>query len=98
VQLTGRDGRCIVAKKMAKTVEIQLADDVLEALERRAREEKVSLGDLIAREMGPAEAKLTLPEVIDRILAQPRIRLPLSSAEIIRELRGPLPIDDDTHR
>jgi negative regulator of replication initiation len=78
---------------MAKTVEIP--DQLHEALEARARAEGVSLPDIVARELGMMVPKRPLDEIIDEVLAQPRVHLGSSTADILRELRGSLPGDDD---
>lgn len=79
---------------MAKTVEIP--DELHEALAARAKAEGVSVPDIVARELGMmAGPKRQLDEIIDEVLAQPRVHLGSSTADIIRELRGPLPGDDD---
>jgi putative heme iron utilization protein len=79
--------------RMAKTVEIP--DELHEALAARARAEGVSVPDMVARELGMMIPKRPLDEIIDEVLAQPRIHVGSSTADIIRELRGPLPGDDD---
>jgi hypothetical protein len=79
--------------RMAKTVEIP--DELHEALAARAKAEGVSVPDIVARELGVIGPKRQLDEIIDEVLAQPRVHLGSSTADIIRELRGPLPADDD---
>jgi hypothetical protein len=51
------------------------------------------LDDVIARELRNV-VKRPLDEILDELLAETPIHLGSSSADIIRELRGPLPDDD----
>jgi putative heme iron utilization protein len=81
---------------MAKTVEIP--DEVYAQLEQRARAAGLSIPELVAREWAMTVPKRPLDEIIAEVLAQPRVHLGSSTADIIRELRGPLPDADDDHR
>lgn len=81
---------------MAKTVEIP--DELHEQLEARARREGVSLPELFARELARAAAKRPLDDILDEVVADPAVDLPVSTADILRELRGPLPEADDDRR
>ncbi|MEO8381978.1 MAG: hypothetical protein ABI779_20110 [Acidobacteriota bacterium] len=42
--------------------------------------------------------KVTLEEILEEVLARPRVHLNPSSADIIRELRGPLPDENVADR
>ena len=78
---------------MGKTVEIP-DQELLD----RARSKGMTIPELVAHELGMVLPKRPLDEIIDEVLALPRIHLGSSTADIIRELRGPLPDDDDDHR
>ena len=84
---------------MAKTVEIAIPDELHEALTAKATARGLSLAEYIDRELdGDISSILRNHRIFDEILGQPPVHLKLSSAEIIRELRGPLPEDDGDRR
>lgn len=56
-------------------------------LKARAASEGISMSDYIMREVGKALERPTRQEVLDRLSARPRRRLPLSAADAIREER-----------
>jgi hypothetical protein len=45
-----------------------------------------------------AIVKRPLDEILDEVLAEPPVHLGSSTADLIRELRGPLPATDDDRR
>ena len=81
--------------QMAKTVEIP--DEAYAQLEQRARAAGLSIPELVARELGMMIPKRPLDEIIAEVLSEPRVHLGSSTADIIRELRGPLPDNDVDH-
>lgn len=81
---------------MATTVDIQQAAEEIRA---RAAEEGIPVRDYVMRRMKSSEGPLPNNEWAALLLALPRIEYSgPSSAEIIRELRGPLPEDDGDRR
>jgi len=83
---------------MANTMEISVPEDVRLALIARAEAKGLSLSEYADRELIGDPGDVTNDMILDYILAQPRIHLEPSSADIIRELRGPLPEDDGARR
>ncbi|HVE70623.1 MAG TPA: hypothetical protein VNI54_04575 [Thermoanaerobaculia bacterium] len=78
---------------MGKIVEI--AED---ELAQRARASGMTIPELVAHELGMVVPKRPLDEILDEVLREPVVYLGSSTADIIRELRGPLPEDDADRR
>jgi plasmid stability protein len=79
---------------MAKTIQIRsVPEGVHEALKVRAAAAGLSLSDYILRELEPIAAQpipIPLAELFDRLRKLPGIDPPVSAADLIREMRGPL--------
>jgi hypothetical protein len=83
---------------MAKTV--QLTDeetDVVQETRAEAARAGISVAEYLHRKIQASPRKLTNDELFAMMAALPPLDIE-SSAGIIRELRGPLPGDDDHHR
>jgi hypothetical protein len=79
---------------MAKTVEISSSVERLrEKIAVAAAESGLSLEEYVLRDLEQATAPLANEELFARLLSLPPIDTRLDAAEIIRELRGPLPDD-----
>ena len=89
---------------MTATIQIKgVPDDLHRQLKARAECEGISVPQLILQElrnsaarassgvMPPAPDSPPLKETLDRLASQPERRLSPSAADIIREMRGPLP-------
>lgn len=77
---------------MAKMVQIRnMPDDIHRKLKVRAAEQGISLSDYLLRLAEHDAGRPTLAELTERIRREtPEITGP-SSADIIREMRGPIP-------
>lgn len=73
---------------MSKMVQIRdVPDDVYSTLKARAARERMSLSDLIKRELERTAERPSMQEWLERTRQAKRIASRLSSAEIVRELR-----------
>jgi len=78
---------------------VEIPDELHEQLEERAKLRHLSVPDVIAQSLASGDfPKRPLDEILDEILSLSPIHLGTSSADIIRELRGPLPDSDDSDR
>jgi antitoxin FitA len=74
---------------MSKTIQLRNVPDALHrALEVKAALEGMSLSNFLIREAKAIAARPTMEEMRQRLLALPPVKLEISSAEIIREMRG----------
>lgn len=83
---------------MAKTVEAPDEETTLvQQIRAEAAEAGLSVVEYLRRKIEHSPRKLTNDELFAMMAALPVLNIP-SSADIIRELRGPLPGDDDDRR
>ncbi len=65
-------------------------EELHRTLKSRAAISGLSLSDYLLRELGKVAQQPSLEEWLDRVAKLPRVALPESSADIVRDLRGPL--------
>lgn len=77
---------------MSKMIQIRnVPDDLHRRLKARAAEEGLSLSDLLLRMAEREAGRVSWEEMSRRIRARRRVATGTSAADLIRELRGPLP-------
>ena len=77
---------------MAKMVQIRnMPDDIHRKLKVRAAEQGISLSDYLLRLAEHDAGRPTIAELTERIRRETPRTIGVSSADVIRELRGPIP-------
>jgi antitoxin FitA len=77
---------------MSKVIQIRnVPEDVHRKLKAKASELGMSLSDYLLSEITPLADLPTIEQWLERVRALPPIEGGPSSADLIRELRGPLP-------
>ena len=76
---------------MAKTIQVRnVPDEVHREAKARAAREGISLSAYVLRELERTLDGPPVEEVLARLRSLEPVESPMSSAEIIREIRGPL--------
>jgi antitoxin FitA len=83
---------CSNVRHMPKMVQIRnVPDDLHRTLKVRAAQSGMTLSDYLLTELGGIAEKPTLAELAERISSRDQTETDDAPAELIRELRGPLP-------
>jgi antitoxin FitA len=80
---------CGNVERMAKMIQIRnVPDDLHRTLKTRAAQAGMTLSDYLLAEVRYVAERPTLPEILARIRARPRVRGLRSSAPMIRRMRA----------
>ena len=76
---------------MSKIISIRnVPDKVHRILKKRAKTARMSMTAYVLKELEKMVERPTLEELQERLRSREPVTLPISSAEIIREMRGPI--------
>jgi plasmid stability protein len=83
---------CFNVDSMSVMIQIRnVPDDLHRRLKARAAMAGMSLSDYLLKEIGAVAARPTMEEMRARLASRSRVETSESAADIIREIRGPLP-------
>ena len=83
---------CIHAGDMSTMIQIRnVPEDLHRRLKARAAMAGMSLSDYLLKEIRAVAERPTMEEMRERLARRSRVETSESAADIIRELRGPLP-------
>ena len=83
---------CDNVADMSTMIQIRnVPDDLHRRLKARAAMAGMSLSDYLLKEIGAVAARPTMEEMRARLASRSRVETSESAADIIREIRGPLP-------
>ena len=89
---------CDNVNHMSKMIQVRnVPDEVHREAKARAARERLSLSAYVLRELERSLEVPPIEDVLARLRSREPVESPLSSAEIIREIRGPLG-PSPTHR
>ena len=83
---------CIHAYDMSVMIQIRnVPEDLHRRLKARAAMAGMSLSDYLLKEISAVAERPTMEEMRERLARRSRVETSESAADIIREIRGPLP-------
>ena len=83
---------CAHAQDMAIMIQIRnVPDELHRRLKARAAMAGMSLSDYLLKEISAVAERPTMEEMRERLATRSRVETSESAADIIREMRGPLP-------